>query len=212
MPVPASTKAALLLAACVLAASVVSAGKPREDPSYEPDLAKAPGARVEDGVLVLTTKGLTARLAPVEGRARLEFLRARAGMDVDPFEPSPGRPRGFLTWVLVLENTGDAPVLFQPARATLETDSKDFRSPLDTAAVQSAYEMLDRPMPEAYAALPKVLFEGERTIPPKQSAAGLLAYQVPDPGTHGFAIALAVTNVRGDAIAVTAPFRRTKRK
>ncbi len=212
MPARAPIAALLLLAASLLAAAPASAGKPKEDPVYEPDLARAPAAQVEDGVLVLSAKGLVARLAPVEGRARLDFLRARAGMDEDPFEPSPGRPRGFLTWVLVLENTGETPVIFQPQRATLETDSKDFRNPLDTAAVQSAYEMLDRPMPAAYAALPKVLWEVERTIPPKKSMAALLVYRAPDPRTWGFVIEIPVTDLRGDAIAVTAPFRRVKKK
>lgn len=197
---------------CAVSAPGPRAGGPKPPPEllFEPDVAKAPGARLEEGVWIFENADVRMALAQVDDAARRKFIEIQANTSVDPFTTSAGKPRAFMTWVLVIENKSDGELSFQPQTARLITFDKDFRQPMDLPALQSAYEMLDRETPDAYLAASKALFDGERTIRPKQQQAGLLAYRPINAKSRSFIIELSVKNLRGEEIAFVAPYKRMK--
>lgn len=209
-------RAAGLIVAVVLllAVSVAGAGgtKTPPEPLFEPDTAKAAGGRLDEGVWIFENAAVRMALAQVDDAARRKFIEIQANTSVDPFTTTPGKPRAFMTWVLVIENKSDGDLSFQPQTARLITFDKTFRQPLDLPALQSAYEMLDRELPPAYLAASKALFDGEKTIRPGERTAGLLAYRPIDPASRSFIIELLVKDIRGEEIAFTAPYKRMKKK
>lgn len=215
---PSPVRAAGLILAVVLlvvvSAPCILAGspKPPPDPQFEPDITKAAGGRLDEGVWIFENAKVRMALAQVEDEARRKFIEIQADTSVDPFTTTPGKPRAFMTWVLIIENKSDGELSFQPQTARLITFDKTFRQPLDLPALQSAYEMLDRELPAAYLTASKAIFDGEKTIRPRERKAGLLAYRPIDAASRSFIIELSVKDLRGEEIAFVAPYRRMKKK
>lgn len=215
-PSPVRAAGLTLVAAVLLAVPAIDAraGAPKTppDPQFEPDTAKAAGALLDEGVWIFENATVKMALAQVDDEARRKFIEIQANTSVDPFTTSPGRPRAFMTWVLIIENKSDGDLSFQPQTARLITFDKDFRQPMDLPALQSAYEMLDSELPPAYLAASKALFDGEKTIHPRERKAGLLAYRPINAASRSFVIELSVKDLRGEEIAFVAPYKRMKKK
>ncbi len=203
----------IAIAGCVCALAL-AAGAPRKGlPVYVPDPTAPGAARLADGaVFTLDAPEYGARLALLDAAARQRYLREHTGTTTDPFASRPDRPAGFLTFLLALENRGDASLYFQPLRCALVTREGEVRTPLDLASIQASFEMLDQEMPPSYASLEKVLLEKQVVLTAGGRVSGLLAFRAGDLVSRSIRLEVAVTGADGRSMGFEAPYRRVRPK
>lgn len=110
---PRAVACAAAVAFCALGAAALAAGKGGKTvepaPRFDPDPAEEVEGLAEyrDGNWFAAGPGWTLVLRRVEGGERKEYIERNVGIAADPFGGPPGAPERYLTWILVLENTGE---------------------------------------------------------------------------------------------------------
>ncbi len=198
---------ALALGAC----TALAAGGAPSTPSYAPDPSVRGAPPLDGEIWVVETPEYAARLRQLDDAGRLVFLEDKAGTSQDPFASGPGKPGGFLTFLLWIENRSSGSLVFGPQNCRLVGRDKDARYPLDLPQIQTSYDMLRQPVPDALIAARKALFDGQVILAPGKSAAGLLVYRALDPRTKSFVVEIELSPPSGVAARFEAPYRRVKR-
>lgn len=154
--------------------------------------------------------GFEASLRLLDDGARRAFLENRTGVSTDPFLSRPGEPAGFLAFLVEIRNAGEDDLLVQPHRCRLVIPHRDVLYPLDFAAMESAFTLLEREMPPAYRKAAGALLQAETVLPPGGSVSGLLVYRAVPAETRRFRVEVEVATFAGRTAGIAAPYRRRR--
>jgi hypothetical protein len=207
-----STLARGVLALILLgSAGLARARSPEPAAVFDADPA-APGAGTLQGDTwsrQLPTAALW--LTRIDESTRTRFVRVRSGLDFDPFMTAPGHTSGFVTFHVLVENHGEARLVFQPQACRLETSYKDSQSPMDLPTIWAAFEMSGRPVPTDIGRIRSAIIDGEVVLLPGEQRDGLLVYRAFDPKAKRFQVDCRATLANGDAITVSAFYKKRKK-
>lgn len=201
----------------VLALSTLTAlakSKPRSPSVYVPDAAietLPEGLNLDGPTWTMSTPTFRVQLRQLDDEERRKYVLNTTGSTVDPFAGRPDRPRGFLTFLLLIENRADQGLIFQPQNCWLKTPHNKIEYPLDQVAIRSAFTMLDQEFPPAYEKAARALLEGEKRVPAGERVHGLLVYRSPHERMRRFHVDVPVTLGNGESKSFSAPYRVLKK-
>jgi hypothetical protein len=176
---------------------------------FEPDALGAATAQLEQTAWVQRTPDYAVRLRRVESAERREYLRRQAGAWVDPFASPDNGAERFLTFLIEVANHGANTLLLHCDGFRLVTSSRGaIITPIGLEALQSAYGLLGREVPEAYLKARPALLEGSRMLAPGESLSGLLVFSPVTARTKSFRVELHFILPNGEAVSMSAPYRR----
>ena len=147
----------------------------------------------------------------MEGEARRAWLNQQIGATVDPFHVPDDAERRFLSFLLVIENRGDDPVLFNPRKAWLSTSKGPVHTPLGISDLRFDFRALGGEMPPAYDKLTSILFTDPIEIAPGEAISGMLVYRPVAVTNKRFNVDV-VIDVGPETVKMTAPYRRVRIK
>ena len=188
--------------------------KPRAPVVFGPDATsgKLPEGMTLDGpTWTMTTPTHRVRLRQLDEEERRRYVQNNTGSTADPFTQRPDRPRGFLTFLLLIENLNDEGLIFQPQNCWLKTTHNKIEYPLDHARIRSVYTLLEQEFPPAYEKAAGALLEGEKRLLAGDSVHGLLVYRSPHERMKRFNVDVSVTLSDGKLSSFSAPYRALKK-
>ncbi len=205
--VSAGCRRTLLALAAVASLAASRSGVP---PAWEPD-RDAPGApRFAAGSWEVEHPAFRARLRPVSSAERLDYIRRRTGVEVDPFAARPAAEAVFVSWVLEVESRSSAVLSLEPGACLLVGPDRELRTPLDLASIEAAYGAADQPLPPVYGRVRPALLDGSVLLRPGDRAEGLLVYRVPR-SLKRFQVEVSLTTAAGERVGFSAPHRLARR-
>lgn len=179
-------------------------------PFWEPDATSAGAPAFVDGAWQVEEPAFRARLKLLEAAERLEFIRRRTGVEVDPFAVRPQAGAAFVSFLLEIENRSGGPLSFEPGTCLLVGADRELRTPLDWGSIEAAYAAMDRTMPPAYRKIRPALLEGASVLGPGRRLEGLLVYRVPG-SLRTFRVEVVLTTAVGERVGFAAPHRLVRR-
>jgi hypothetical protein len=196
----------MLMACC---AEVVLADAPAA-PVFEPDIEAAEGLILQGETWTREDELFAVYLREIDQQERLKYISGATGLKIDPFGAPPGKSPRFLSFLLVIENRGDAAFGFNALDCWLKTNRQKIATPLGLTDLSFDYHMAGAELPPAYERISPVMLEGARTIIPGDSLSGLLVYHAVEPKTKRYHVDVDLIPPSGDIIRFRAPYRRTK--
>jgi hypothetical protein len=177
---------------------------------YEPDRDRAEAVALQGATWSQKTETHRILLREVDAGERLRFIESRTGHSIDPFAEPPGQQPRFLSYLLVIENLGDAAFGFNALDCWLKTNRQEILTPIGLTDLAFDYQLSGRPLPQAYERVSTVMLEGARTIEPGDSLSGLLVYHIVNKRTKRFFVEVDLIPPSGDVIRFRAPYRRRR--
>jgi len=175
---------------------------------FEPNLERAGDFTLEGTTWTQETEEHTVLLRQVNSDERLGFIKGRTGVPIDPFA-SPGEsPPRYLTYLMVVENRGDAAIGFNALDCWLKTNREEILTPIGLSDLGFDYQLAGLELPASYERIAVALLEGAEAINPGQTLSGLLVYHVPHERTRHFHIDIDLIPLSGEIIRFRAPYRR----
>lgn len=219
MRYPARVKRVSLLLALGLwlaatAAGAAANGKPRPPSVYVPNVkaGELPADVSLDGpTWTWTAPGYRVQLRQLDEEERRKYVLNTTGSNADPFAGRPDRPRGFLTFLLLIDNLSDEGLFFQPQNCWLRTPHDKIEYPLDQVAIRSAFTLFEQEFPPAYEKAAAALLEGEKRLTVGQRVHGLLVYHSPHERMKRFTVDIPLTLSNGEQKSFSAPYRVLKK-
>jgi len=204
----------LLFGALLVTAALARPANPPAELRLVPDPPDPPGNLELNGqTWVAEAPSFVLRLQLIDDVQRLAYIEHVTGLSVDPFLSPPEKEDRFLSFVIEIQNRGEAPLSFNPRGAWINTDiQNDAQSPIGLEDIGFAYRMTDREMPPAYSQVAPALLEHPLFVNPGSSASGLLIYRSPSPKTRRMELDLALSLPSGDVVRFNAPYRKSKDK
>lgn len=199
------------LIATIVACSVlaVGAGEP-EFPVFEPDVEAAEGLTLQGATWTREDELFAVYLREIDQQERLKYIEGATGLAIDPFAAPRGEDPRFLSFLLVIENRGDAAFGFNALDCWLKTNRQKIATPLGLTDLSFDYHMAGMELPPAYERISPLLLEGARTVIPGDSLSGLLVYHVVESKTKRYHVDVDLIPPSGDIIRFRAPYRREK--
>ena len=162
-PARVTRKLSFLTACCLavvlpLGVSTAAAGQSGKKKKVRPPVVFVPDTESGEAVEGMTLDGPTwtmsgsthrVRLRQLDEEERRMYVKTHTGSTADPFAQRPDRPKGFLTFLLLIENLGDEGLFFQPQNCWLHTPHNKIEYPLDQATIRSVFTMHDQEFPPA---------------------------------------------------------------
>jgi hypothetical protein len=176
---------------------------------FAPDRAASARGALEGQTWTLEAPDCTLRLRLVGASERLAIIERTTGAPVDPFATPPGAERGFVSFAIEVENRAESTVIFHPERARLVV-AHDVDTPLGMQALETAYRLSGRDLPEAYRGAAAAVLEQSRTLAPGEALSGLLVFRAPRPRTRSFVTEVQLTLPSGTVATLAAPYRRVR--
>ena len=163
-----------MLAASVAALAGCAARPPR---AYRVVPLQGPSYTIQEGVVAISAATFRMTILPLDDLARGAFIRARAEGATDPFGPDHGGTPRYITFRLMIQNTGDTePVVFQPQNIYLASSAGDRLFPLDFPQAYSRFAGSVNNDPRMLEDLAKYLFDVGVSVLPGGRVEGLLVY------------------------------------
>lgn len=150
----------------------------------------------------------TVHLRQVDASERLRYVEGASGMSVDPFASPPGEDPRFMSFLIVVENTGEEILSFNALACWLTTNRQQIETPLGLTDLSFDYQVMGLSLPVAYERIAPLLLEGTHTLPPGASVSGLLIYHAVDVRTRRFHVDVELIGPAGDPLRFSAPYRR----
>jgi len=191
------------------AAPIASAGEPPW-PGFVPDPQTAENLTLAGTTWTSEEPTHTVHLRQVDQAERLRYIEGRTGVAVDPYAAPAGQDPPIISFLLVIENRGDAVLSFNALDCWLTTNRQQIETPLGLTDLSFDYLIAGLSMPAAYQRVAPVLLEGTRTLAPGESLSGLLIYHAVDARARRFHIDVELTAPTGDKMSLRAPYRRPK--
>ena len=200
----------ILIAAIVVCSVIDLEAREDELPVFEPDVEAAEGLNLQGETWTREDELFAIYLREIGQEERLKYIEGATGLTIDPFAAPPGEDPRFLSFLLVIENRGDAAFGFNALDCWLKTNREKIATPLGLTDLSFDYHMAGMELPPAYERITPLLLEGARTIIPGDSLSGLLVYRVVEPKTKRYHVDVDLIPPSGDIIRYRAPYRREK--
>jgi hypothetical protein len=142
---------------------------------------------------------------------RRAYLQRATGRETDPFAAPAGAAPRFLTFVLLLEHTGEGRLVLEAQNCWLRGEGGLVLYPVGAEAAQAAYGVEGLEPAPAYAPALRAVLERSVVLEPGETVAGLLVYPSPKPRTKRFHVEVQLTTSSGDVVRMHAPYRLPKR-
>ena len=139
---------------------------------------------------------------------RLAYLERQTGVAVDPWATPEGKEPRFMSFLLILENSSDVRMEFNPLHSWLMTNKQDIQTPMNLTDMSFDYRFNNQDLPEAYEKVRPVLLGETRTVEVGEKISGLLVYKVVRSRTKNFTIDVRLTLHNGDVVRFAARYRR----
>lgn len=197
-----------LAGALFAAASLASA--PAEPPVYDPDPTQPEAGTLQGETWTKEAPTAALALTRIDDATRTGFVRRRSGLEFDPFASVPGHEGHFVAFHVLIENRGEARLVFQPQACRMETSYRDSEGPVDYPTIVTAFAMSDRPAPAGLDRIRAAILDGEIILYPGETRDGLLVYRTLDPRAKRYHVEVTATLASGEAIKFTAHFKKRK--
>jgi hypothetical protein len=199
-----------LLGTLLLTAAAARSAVAPVEPVFVPDPPDPPGNLALSGqTWTAEAPAFVLRLQMIDDAQRLAYIEHVTGVSVDPFLSPPEEQDRFLSFVIEIQNRGQAPLSFNPRGAWIGTDTRnDASTPIGLTDLAFGYRMTDREMPPAYNRVAAALLEHPRFVNPGASVSGLLIYRSVAPRTKRMRLDFALTLPSGEEVRFTAPYQR----
>ncbi len=196
--------------------TAASKSKPKEvqPPVFVPDLDRQglpEGATLDGPTWTWSRPTYRVRLRKLEVEERQAYIRNHTGSPSDPFARQHGQSKGFLTFLLLIENLDSDYLIFQPQNSWLRSKHNKIEYPLDEGTIRSIYDLLEQEFPPAYEKAVRALLDGEKMFYRGEQVHGLLVYRLPDERVRQFTVDVKVTLDDGQAEEFTASYRALKK-
>ena len=180
---------------------------------YDPDPTKPGAGKLQGETWSTESPSAALWLTRIDEATRTGFVRRRAGLDLDPFVTTPGRETGgFLAFHVLVENRSETRLVFQPQACRLQTSWKDVQAPLDLPTIMAVFAMADRPAPPGLERIREAIIDGEVVLGPGERRDGLFIFHAFDPNVKSYEVDIGATLTRGEAFALSAFYKKRKKK
>ena len=176
---------------------------------FLPDPAPGTAAVLNGSTWTAVGADFTLRLQRVGDEDRRAYLK-KLGATSDPFATPPGKPAGFVTFVMQLENNGASNLDFRAQQCWLVTNRNKILHPVSSEGMRARYGMVGRELGPAYESSLEAVVPSHRTLYPGQSMAGLLIYRAYPPNTKSYRLDIQITSPNGDVALISLPYRRVR--
>jgi len=194
---------------CAIAAS---AAEPVPVAQFEPDPAADGAGTLQGSTWVGGGATWKVWIKQLDNAERLNFIERTTGLAIDPFAGRPDEPPAYHTFLVVLENQGSGGLSFNPLSCWLKTNRNKVLLPRGLADLSFNYRVTGREFPAAYENVQDALFERVISLPPGDTASGLLVYERVQKKTKRWTLGLRLTLPDGERGTFNAPYRRTDLK
>ena len=181
-------------------------------PIFVPDTENELAPRLEGGTWVGEGETWAIFLRPLGDEERLSYIRSTTGLGVDPFLSRPDKPDTFMTFLLVIENRGEAALAFNPQACWLAANRNQHEFPLALTDLSFSYRVAGLEFPRAFERIRPALLESPRTVPPGETVSGLLVYNGLHAKTKRYGVDVKLSLPNGEVAKLHAPYRRLKQK
>jgi hypothetical protein len=199
----------LVLALCCASSSL--AGEPPEF-VFVPDPDVDGAAMLSGATWVATGPDFTLHIQRIGEEERRAFIEKITGSPTDPFASPPGKPPGFVTFVMELANQGAGNLVFRSQQCWLVTDKHEILHPIGMEGLRARYGLVGQEMGPAYERSVTAVIPTTRTLYTGDSLAGLLVYRAFKPKTKRYRLDIQITTASGDVSKVIIPYRRIKKE
>ena len=121
-----------------------------EFPVFEPDLESAEGLVLQGKTWTREDELFAVYLREINQQERLKYVQGATGLAIDPFAAPPGKDPRFLSFLLVIENRGDAAIGFNALDCWLKTNKQKIETPLGLTDLSFNYHVAGVELPPAY--------------------------------------------------------------
>lgn len=180
-------------------------------PEFVPNEQKAGELELLGATWKLTGPTYTINLRSVDDDERLNYIQRMTGLPIDPFAAPPGSDPRFISFLLLIENDGEADVGFNAMASWLKTDHSQLETPLGLTDLSFAYHTVGQAFPRAFQRVGPVLLDGAYSIRPGEEFSGLLVYRVVETKTKRFHVDVDLVLAEGEIVTFSAPYRRDKK-
>ncbi len=194
-----------LFASAALAAETV-------EPIFVPDTENKLAPQLQGSTWVDEGETWAIFLRPLGDEERLSYIRSKTGLSVDPFLSRPNEPAAFMTFLLVIENRGEAALAFNPQAFWLAANRSQQQFPQALTDVRFSYRVAGLEFPRAYERIGPALLESPRTVPAEDRVSGLLVYKALHEKTKRYAIDVKLSLPNGEVARLHAPYTRLTKK
>ncbi len=196
----------------LFAGSLLIAKQPDAPPAYDPDPSQPGAGALRGETWSKESETASLWLTRIDEETRVRFVRQRSGLALDPFEKQPGRATGgFLAFHVLVENRGEARMVFQPQACRLQTSWKEYEAPLDLPTILAVFGMADREAPAGIERIRAAIFDGEVVLNPGEKKDGLFLFHTFDPPPKKFQVDVAATLTKGEAFGFSAFYKMRKK-
>lgn len=204
--------ALLLPIALAVGAVPCMAGEPAPPARYRPapaDPEKPGKATLLGATWTQESEEYAIRVQQITDEQRVAFIEHVTGVAVDPFGGRPDAPQRFFTFVLEVENRGEAMLGFHPRNCWMQPNrSADLETPMSLSDLAFEYRVLDMELPPSYEKAAPALYQHSVVIEPGASRAGLLVYKALNPKNKHFNVDVQLAMPDGDIVKFSAHYVR----
>ena len=177
---------------------------------YDPDPTQANAGELTGETWGKIGPTAAIRLTRIDDATRTRYIRARAGLETDPFSTAPDHPVGFFSFHVMVENLSETRLVFQPQACRLMTSWMDSSGPIDLPMIMTAFEINDRRPPANIERIRGAIIDGEVVLGPGEKRDGLLIYKAIDPKTKKYHVDVSATLTDGKPFAFGAFYKKRK--
>ena len=203
--------AALALVSAFCACLTFAAKSPPPLPVFVPDSDAKGAAPIEGDAWVSEGPHHAMVLKRLEDEDRQAYLERNVGLAADPFAGPPGEPARFISFLLAIENRGSDALLFNPLKAWLKSHNM-VSTPIRMSDLSFDYRVAGAELPPAYLRVRSALLEMPVTVESGQAVSGLLVFRAVGPKTRRFTVDVDFVLPSGDAVRLSAAYRRLTKK
>lgn len=205
----------LLLVVALLLASPAVAGKKEKAPTvFVPDLGDEPlpeGTEVDGTTWSWSRPEYRVSLRRIDDADRQKYIRNATGSPSDPFSRQPNQSKGFLTFLLLIENLDSEYLIYQPQNSWLTSKHRNIEYPIDEGTIRSIYTIMEQELSPAYEKAIGAILDGEKMVYRGEKVHGLLVYRLPNERMKEFVVDVRLALDDGGAQEFTASYRALKK-